>query len=170
MNTTQSQFRFAPRAVAGFTLIELMVTLAVIAITLSIGVPSFQGIVSDNRMSGAANNLIGAMNVARSEAIKRGRSVNVTASSGDWSNGGSVIVQPRLGTTDAAETIRRFDATTGMTISGSSTTYSFLPSGFFSLAAAEAITICDAARTGETGRKITVSTSGRMAVSHVTCS
>lgn len=167
MNTTHSHFRFAPKAVAGFTLIELMVTLAVVAITLAIGVPSFQGVVSDNRLTGAANNLIGALNVARSEAIKRGRSVVLTPVGSDWSTGGRVA-------TVAAPTdyIKTFAATTGITISiSTSTSYTFLPSGLIStLAAAEVLNVCDSARTGETGRAITISVSGRASVANTTCS
>lgn len=164
MNSTQTPFRFAPRTVAGFTLIELMVTLAVVAITLAIGVPSFQSIVSDNRLSGAANGLIGAMNIARSEAIKRGRSVAITPTGTDWNEGGTVaVVTP-------AETIKTFSATTGITISMASAAYTFLPSGFISLAAAEELLVCDSARTGETGRKITVAVSGRVSVAQATCS
>lgn len=164
MNSTQTQFRFAPRAVAGFTLIELMVTLAVVAITLAIGVPSFQGIVSDNRLSSAANGLIGAFNIARSEAIKRGRSITVTPTGTDWNDGGIVAVVTPV------ETIKSFSASTGITISMDSAVYTFLPSGFISLAAAEELMVCDSARTGETGRKISISVSGRISVAQTTCS
>lgn len=164
MNTTHSQFRFAPRGVAGFTLIELMVTLSVVAITLAVGVPSFQGIVSDNRLSSAANGLIGAINIARSEAIKRGRSVAITPTGTDWNDGGTIaVVTP-------AETIKSFSASTGITISMASAAYTFLPSGFVSLAAAEELMVCDSGRTGETGRKISISVSGRVAVEPATCS
>jgi type IV fimbrial biogenesis protein FimT len=59
----------------GLTLIELMVTIAVLAIVLAIGVPSLQGVVNGSRLSSAANELTSALHLARSEAIKRNRTV-----------------------------------------------------------------------------------------------
>ena len=53
----------------GFTLLELMVTLAVIAIVLTIGVPSFQSVIRNNRLTTQINSLLGAINLARSKAI-----------------------------------------------------------------------------------------------------
>ena len=70
MKSSHTHRTTTPRSQTGLTLIEIMVTLAVVAVTLSIGVPSFQSMASSNRMSSAANSLIGALNVARSEAIK----------------------------------------------------------------------------------------------------
>lgn len=159
----------APYMQRGLTLIEIMVTLAVVAVTLSIGVPSFQSMASGNRMSSAANSLIGALNVARSEAIKRGARVNVVANSvsTDWTTGWKVQVN-----SDSADTgtIKKFDPITGMQVTGSSAQYQFLPTGFLALAAAEEIKVCDSSMTGETGRKITISISGRFSVSNTTCS
>lgn len=54
----------------GFTLIEMMVTVAVLAIILGIGVPSFQGLIERNRISAAANSLFTSLSTARSEAIR----------------------------------------------------------------------------------------------------
>ncbi len=56
----------------GFTLLELMVTIAVLSILLAIGVPSFTTLVRDNRVVGAANELLFHLQLARSEAV-RGR-------------------------------------------------------------------------------------------------
>jgi type IV fimbrial biogenesis protein FimT len=148
----------------GLTLIEIMVTLAVVAITLSLGVPSFQGLASSNRMSTTANSLISALNVARSEAIKRGARVNVVATGANWATGWKVQVNSN------SEVIKSFDPITGMQVTGSSTQYQFLPTGFFSLTAAEELKICDASTAGETGRKITISISGRFSVANTTCS
>lgn len=66
---------------AGVTLIELVMTLAISAILLTIAVPSFQSIVAMNRVSGITNELTASLQLARSEAIKRGRSVSVCKSS-----------------------------------------------------------------------------------------
>ncbi len=56
---------------SGYTLLELMVTLAVAAIGLTIAVPSFTSIITSNRLSTTANELIGGMSLARMQAIKR---------------------------------------------------------------------------------------------------
>lgn len=55
----------------GFTLIELMMAIAVIGVVLAVTIPSFNEFRLNNRMTGAANDLLGALNLARSEAIKR---------------------------------------------------------------------------------------------------
>jgi type IV fimbrial biogenesis protein FimT len=54
----------------GFTLVELMVTMSVMAILLAIGVPRFQDHLKDNRGITLINELVSAMNLARSEATK----------------------------------------------------------------------------------------------------
>ena len=56
----------------GFTLIELMVTITIGAILLGLGVPMMRNIVERNAVSGQVNGFVGAVNLARSEAIKRG--------------------------------------------------------------------------------------------------
>ncbi len=55
----------------GFTLIELMFTVAVLAVLLGIGVPNFRDFVRNGRMTSAANDLLADVNLARSEAVKR---------------------------------------------------------------------------------------------------
>ena len=50
----------------GFTLVELMIGLAIAAIVLSIGVPSFGDLMRNNRMTTQVNELVGALNLARS--------------------------------------------------------------------------------------------------------
>lgn len=80
----------------GFTLIELMITLAVAAIVLTIAVPSFRSIIQDTRLTTQINELAASLNLARSEAIKRGLSVTICKSNdqdatptcgGNWHDG-----------------------------------------------------------------------------------
>lgn len=59
----------------GFTLLELMMAIAVIGVVLAIAVPNFNEFRLNSRMTSAANDLLGALNVARSEAIKQQRPV-----------------------------------------------------------------------------------------------
>jgi len=56
---------------AGFTLMELMITLALAAVILSIGAPSFTEFRRNNRLTSVGNEFLGAVQTARSEAIKR---------------------------------------------------------------------------------------------------
>lgn len=55
----------------GFTLIELMVTVAVASILLALAVPGYRELIQSNRMSTQANLLLSDLNAARSEAVKR---------------------------------------------------------------------------------------------------
>ena len=59
------------RAQTGFTLVEMMVTLAVIVVLTAIAVPSFRSLTLSNRLTASANEIMGTIQVARMEAIKR---------------------------------------------------------------------------------------------------
>lgn len=61
----------------GFTFIELMVTLAVLAIALSVGVPTYQSLTAQSSISSAGNDLLAAVALARSEALKRDATVSL---------------------------------------------------------------------------------------------
>lgn len=64
----------------GFTLIEVMVTLAIIAVLMGIGTPSYRYITNSSRISSEMNSLVGTLQFARAEAIKQGLPVTVCAS------------------------------------------------------------------------------------------
>lgn len=103
LKRTADGFPHRRAAHAGFTLVELLVALAVLAILVSIGIPSFQNLIAENRVSSAANNLQLALQLARSTAASRnyedGDSVTVCASSdgvqcsGEW-NDGWIVLDP----------------------------------------------------------------------------
>lgn len=65
---------------SGFTLIELMITVAVLALVVTVAIPSFEGQIRNNRSVAQAENLVIALNMARSEAVKRARRVSVCPS------------------------------------------------------------------------------------------
>ncbi len=82
--------------VQGFTLIELLVTLAVAAIVFFVGIPSMSNMIHKNQQVTATNDLVMALNYARSQAVKSGRHVSVCPSkngtgcvtgTGHWADG-----------------------------------------------------------------------------------
>lgn len=92
----------------GFTLIELIFTVAMVAILLTVGVPSFQEMLRSNRAVAQANMFMSTLNVARSEAVKRGVRVSLCSSSNqtnctggtNWASGWIVFVDTAATDTD----------------------------------------------------------------------
>ncbi|MBL4819035.1 MAG: GspH/FimT family pseudopilin [Deltaproteobacteria bacterium] len=62
---------------SGFTLLELMVTLAIAAILATVAIPGFSNLITSNRISSSVNGLLGAIHMARSEAVKLGTFVEL---------------------------------------------------------------------------------------------
>jgi len=100
---------------AGFTLIELMIVIAIVAIFVVVGVPNFQNLIKDNRLSTQANSLVSSLQLARSEALKLRTPVSVCRSTngtscagtqGPWDSGWLVFVDSgTTGTVDTGDTI-----------------------------------------------------------------
>lgn len=67
------------RATHGFTIVELMVTLTVFAIVISIAAPSFTRMMMADRITAQTNELVMGLNAAKSEAIRRGQPVSLRA-------------------------------------------------------------------------------------------
>ena len=71
----------------GFTLVEMMVTLAVASTLIHTGVTSFQALLGNNRLTTQANLLMQSIVLARSEAIKRNTRVTLTKTGQNWEDG-----------------------------------------------------------------------------------
>ncbi|MDN3517459.1 GspH/FimT family pseudopilin [Aquisalimonas lutea] len=70
-----------------FTLIELMITIALAVIVATVAVPSFRSTIDSSRISTATNDLIVGLSAARSEALSRGRPVSLTTRTASCSQG-----------------------------------------------------------------------------------
>jgi type IV fimbrial biogenesis protein FimT len=77
----------------GFTLIELMITVAIVAITFGLATPSLLAYQRNADLTSAVNSMVSAVNAAKGEAMKRGRNVMIIPATGnDWASGWRIFV------------------------------------------------------------------------------
>jgi type IV fimbrial biogenesis protein FimT len=83
-----------PDANTGFSMVELMTVLAIAGILIALAAPSFSELIRNQRITTATNDFLAAINLTRSEAIKRSTRVDLVPSSedGDWAKGWVVFV------------------------------------------------------------------------------
>jgi type IV fimbrial biogenesis protein FimT len=164
---------------SGFTMIELMLTIAIVAIVMSIAIPNFTTTIKNNRLTTQANDFVTALNIARSEAVKRGyqvtlcKSTNGTAcvTTGNWAQGWIIFAdQDNDRVFDVGETTLRVQGGTQGQISmlGSAqitSIISYASGGQIAPSNAQhTITICDD-RAGNFGKTITINPLGRPSTS-----
>lgn len=152
----------------GFTLIELMITIAVLAIVLGIAVPSFSSMLRDTRASSLGGELQGALQFARSEAVKRRQDVvicrrNAGGSSceagADWSAGW--LVQQSGG-----DVIKVWDSAQGLAVVGPNAGVTFRGNG---MAAANNFSVEPTQCSGQQKRTIAVSATGTATLKKAAC-
>lgn len=70
---------------SGFSLVELMIVIAIIAILIVLGMPTYQNITNSYRMASEVNSLLGDLQYARAEALREGQYVTVCAANAAYS-------------------------------------------------------------------------------------
>jgi type IV fimbrial biogenesis protein FimT len=93
---------------AGFTLPELMIVIVIVGVMLGLGVPAYRDTIARTRITSKMNELVGAMQVARAESVRRGVDVSLCAvetgsacgetTNGTWNIGWAIIVENPAGT------------------------------------------------------------------------
>ena len=164
----------------GFTLIEMMITIAIAAILLAIAIPGMQGFVIENRMTTLANELVTDLAVAKSEAVRRGVQVAVCIrnapgdacqTTGSWANGWIVFVDTGTAGDTTGDTILRVHAPLPPGVVVPAPTFptpgifTYRPSGSIGAGAFGAFTLC---RAGYLGRVISVTNTGRTSTARTT--
>ncbi|WP_174874697.1 GspH/FimT family pseudopilin [Vogesella oryzae] len=76
----------------GFTLMEFLIATVLLAIFIAMALPSFQGIIANNRVKSASEQLQAALFFTRSEAVKRNQTVSLSCKTGGCQNGWTVTV------------------------------------------------------------------------------
>ncbi|MGH8052799.1 MAG: GspH/FimT family pseudopilin [Stenotrophomonas sp.] len=143
----------------GFTLVELMVTVAVAGIIAAIAAPSFSKMISHNRLVSSGNEMIAALQVARTEAISRRLPTTVCPSNdGKTCSGAAGSQWIVFSTKDGASTTLRSVAANpkvalklSPNITGGNTRITFTPSGFVQVGAKSSgtISLCAADLSGQ---------------------
>lgn len=117
--------------IRGFTLIELMVTVAVLAIVLSIAIPSFNGILLNSRITTVVNELRTAVQLARSEAVKRKKTIVLCRAHADFSKCADSGTDWRAGwlMMYGNEVLKIWETSPGIEVNGSGSKIEFLGTG-----------------------------------------
>ena len=176
-----------PKSSTGYTLLELMITLTVAGILMGVAVPSFTSVIDSNRLTTYANDLVTALNYARSEAIKRNLRISLCKSttglscttSSNWAQGWIIFTDRNNSATyDSSKTLLRVqtnkantanmvgDTSVANYVSYIATGKSQLSTGGFQ---AGVIKICDE-RIGNVGINLVLSSLGRVSTQkNITC-
>jgi len=158
---------------AGFSLIEIMVTLVIGAIVVGVGLPQLSNIMKSNRLSTSVNELVFALNITRSEAMKS-NSASICVSNnqtsctpGSWDQGWIVFSDLNSNCVlNAGEMVIKasepLHSLINVGVSGVGTCFTYGGNGFLMPAGTSAsFNLCDDRTGSKAGRTITVITSGR---------
>lgn len=176
--------RFAmPIRRRGFTLFELLVTIVIVAVLAAIALPNFGSSLRNNRMTAETNDLLSAINMARTEAVTRSAPVTVCASADGatcagaptaWAQGWMVFVDyGNPGEVDAADgdTVLRVwqQIDPKDSIAADAAFLRYLNTGIVSDGGSATFTLTPDGCTSDQERQITVVTMGRAESRRKTC-
>ena len=154
----------------GFTLVELMVTVAVIAILAVVATPSMSAMLNNSRVTAQAEEMVSSLQLARSEAVRRNARVTVCAgangvcnNSANW-NQWTVFGRDNTATPPVDDVIRDTQISGSVQMSGPADSIVFRPSGMIDAEQALGIVMADQ------NRCVTVQISGVVTVSREACS
>jgi type IV fimbrial biogenesis protein FimT len=178
------------KADRGFTLLELLVTIAIAVIIIAFAIPNFTRFVQNNKMAAANNQFVSSLNYARTQAVSQRTTVTVcksaaphsgtppqcdTAGANGYETGWIIfiasggVIQPTVTSSNPSPVLKILvpDAPAGLSITGgtgTSLSVAFTPMGMST--SAGALVICNTQawkNGGQFARVITVSTAGRIA-------
>lgn len=152
---------------SGFTLVELVVTIAIVSILMAVAAPAMTNFLADQAVAGNADEFAAAVRFSRTEAIKRGRAVTMCASTtptadeascnaDDWGSGWAI--------SDGATVLRVQNALRSMdSATGAATTLTFLQNGLIQPGAGAYVFVPVGGDTSKQ-RTVNVSTTGKVTV------
>jgi type IV fimbrial biogenesis protein FimU len=147
---------------AGFTLVEMMVVVALLAIMASIAMPSFARLIAANSVEAAGNELYGLLQYARAEAVARGQRVTVSADSSDtWSQALDVSTL----NSGAPVTLRHYESLNQSKVTATASTQALSDVAFYSNGSSSGstlITLCYSPDVTITGKLISIARSGQV--------
>jgi prepilin-type N-terminal cleavage/methylation domain-containing protein len=158
----------------GFTIVELLVALAVAAVLIGVALPAFNGLMAQRRLTSQVNDFMVALQYARSEAAKRGTMVTVQSldaadDANEWGAGYCVVVGDPGDCTDA---LRTFDPIGDNTLDASGAldardSISFSARGLMVGGGAGTADLCDPVQ--ERGRRVAITLTGRVSSQELDC-
>jgi type IV fimbrial biogenesis protein FimT len=145
---------------SGFTVIELMMTMVVLGVIVTLAVPSFNDFVLKTRVNSAATEIQMSLLLARSEAVKRNTTVSITpANTAAWTQGWNVTYVDGGGTT---RTLKAQAAYTGaMTVTGPAAAVAYGRDGRLTGTTAVTFTVNVPGNANITTKTVAVDVSGR---------
>ena len=176
----------------GFTLIELVITVTVAGVLAAIAIPNFSAVIASSQLSTNANELITSLNLAKSEAVKRGQQVTMArqgTTAGVWEGGWIIFVDADSSNAfndDGDATLCEINSdgspsedcllknipalNNGITVRTGGSTYqnyaAYMPSGLSKVSVGDTFRICGRSANTVNSRAITISASGRARASN----